>query len=84
MVVKTAVSLDQHLYRKGEALSRKLKVSRSRLLSMALDEFIRRRENEDLLRRLNAAYSSEPDAGEQRVLSAALAAHARRLSKEKW
>jgi metal-responsive CopG/Arc/MetJ family transcriptional regulator len=84
MVVKTAVSLNRELFRKGEALAAKLRMSRSQLLARALEEFIQRRENDELLRRLNAAYADGPDEQERRTLDAARIQHWRRLKKDKW
>jgi len=41
--VKTVVSLNRKLYEEGETLASELKISRSRLFALALEEFIRRR-----------------------------------------
>jgi metal-responsive CopG/Arc/MetJ family transcriptional regulator len=63
--IKTAISLDQRLFKAGEVVAKELNVSRSRLFSMALEEFIRRRRNRKLLDEINAAYTDEPDQEEQ-------------------
>ena len=60
MTVKTAISMDVTLFEEAETMASQMKVSRSRLISMALDEFLRRHRNRDMLNRLNAAYA---DAG---------------------
>lgn len=69
--VKTGVSISKDLAEEADALARELRVTRSQLYSMALDEFIRRHESRVLLERLNAAYGEEPDAEEQRLLKSA-------------
>ncbi|HOG45206.1 MAG TPA: hypothetical protein PLJ35_10425 [Anaerolineae bacterium] len=63
--VKTAVSIEEPLLERAEALAREMRVSRSRLFVLALEEYIRRRENRQLLDRINAAYEDGPDAIEQ-------------------
>lgn len=63
--VKTAISLDHSLFEQVEILARKMKVSRSRLFAMALEDFLRHCESEQLLREINAAYQDEPDEAEQ-------------------
>lgn len=60
--VKTAISLDQSLFERSEQLAQELKLSRSGLIGQALEEFIAKRRNRDLLARLNLAYADEPAA----------------------
>ncbi len=61
--VKTAISLQESLFEQAEALAAKMKISRSRLIAMALEEFISRHQNRLLLEKINAAYEgiSEPE-----------------------
>ena len=59
--IKTALSLPRELFEQGDALAGEMHVSRSRLFSLALEEFIRRHQNRKLLERINAAYSDGPD-----------------------
>jgi metal-responsive CopG/Arc/MetJ family transcriptional regulator len=63
--VKTAISLHKALFEQVEALAHDMHVSRSRLFVLAVEEFIRRHENQQLLERLNAAYADAPDSAEQ-------------------
>ncbi len=56
-VVKTAVSLQETLFEKLEKLTRELNVSRSGLLSLALEEYIERYENLKMLQTLNDVYA---------------------------
>jgi len=65
--VKTAVSLDKSLYEQIEVLAHKMEVSRSRIFAMALEDFLRRHENEELLEQINRACQDEMDpAGDAR------------------
>ena len=45
-----------------------MKVSRSRLFVLALEDYLRRYQNLQLLERINQAYSNAPDATEQKRL----------------
>ncbi|NEN89049.1 MULTISPECIES: hypothetical protein [unclassified Okeania] len=62
--VKTAISLQEYLFEQAEALAAEMKISRSRLIAIALEEFIRRHQNRLLLEKINAAYEdvSETEA----------------------
>jgi predicted transcriptional regulator len=63
--VKTAISLDPSLFEQVEILARKMKISRSRLFAMALEDFLRHCESEQVLQEINAAYQDGPDEAEQ-------------------
>jgi len=65
MTIKTAISLNETLFEKVEALAKELAISRSRLFSLAVEEYIKKHENQHLLRELNAAYADQPDLEEQ-------------------
>ena len=74
MTVKTAISMDTVLFEQAETMARQMKVSRSRLVGLALDEFICRHRNRAMLARLNAVYADgaveeTADAAQQRRAS---------------
>ena len=79
--MKTAISIEENLFREAEAWARKLGVSRSQLFARAVAEYVRRRENEELLRRLNEAHADEPDEEEQEHLDRMWAYQARLLDE---
>ena len=81
--VKTAVSLDKSLYEQIDALARKIKAPRSRLFAMALEDFLRRHENEQLLRAINRACRDEPDQGRQ-ILRQGMRRLHRRIVEGEW
>jgi metal-responsive CopG/Arc/MetJ family transcriptional regulator len=62
--IKTAISLDRSLFEEADALAQEMRVSRSRLFVLALEEFIRRHQNRQLQARLNEAYEGESDPAE--------------------
>jgi predicted transcriptional regulator len=57
--VKTAISVDPNLFGRGEELARKLKISRSRLYSVALESLLQKHRSQDLTAAINAAYADE-------------------------
>jgi metal-responsive CopG/Arc/MetJ family transcriptional regulator len=81
--VKTAISLKKSLFHQAEDLARKMKVSRSRLFVLALEDYIRREENRELLEKINSAYAGEPDAAEQKLRSK-VGRHHRRMVEGEW
>ena len=64
--MKTAISLDGDLFREARAWPAGMKVSRSRLFAAAMEEFLERRRNQDLLRAINAAYERGVDLRRRR------------------
>ena len=81
--VKTAISLRKSLLEKAETLAREMNVSRSRLLALALEEFIDRYQNQRLLEQINAVYKDIPDTVEQ-GLRRKLRRHHRRIVEGEW
>jgi len=51
--MKTALSIPDGLFKKGEKAARKLKLSRSALYSRALEEFLDRRDEEAIIAQIN-------------------------------
>ena len=79
--VKTAVSIEESLFREAEEWAGKLGISRSRLFAEAVQEYVRRRENEELLERLNEAHAGGLDEEEQAHLDRMWAYQARLLDE---
>lgn len=81
--IKTAVSLQESLFDRAEKLARRMQVSRSRLFAMALEDFIRRWENETLLDDINLAYD-EASARDDSPPTGVIRRHMRRMIQDKW
>ena len=79
--VKTAISLDESLFREAENWAGKLGVSRSQLFARAVEEYVRRHENEELLRRLNEAHADGPDEEDEEPLRHGQALHVEMLRR---
>ncbi len=78
-IVKTAISLEQDLFRKTDELASSRSISRSRVVALALEEYHRRQENLALLEKINAAYDGTPDPGNEKALKASQKAFSRVL-----
>lgn len=78
--VKTAISIDKKLFKKVEALSNELDLSRSQVFAQAVEYLIHRREDLELLKKLNAAYQS---ADSDSNLSAVKTKYSETV-KDKW
>jgi len=79
--VKTAISLEESLFREAEEWAGKLGVSRSQLFARAVEEYVRRHENEELVRRLNEAHADGLDDEEKEHLERMWVHHARLLEE---
>ena len=58
--VKTAISLGKPMLEQVDAVAQEMKISRSRLFVIAVEEFLRRRENEHLVEAINKVYDENP------------------------
>jgi metal-responsive CopG/Arc/MetJ family transcriptional regulator len=81
--VKTAISLEPPLLDQIDSLAAELDVTRSRLIALAAEEFIRRHDSKRMLAALNRAYSAGPTKEETRVREAMRERHRRRLERER-
>ena len=75
-------SCENYYYFAFHILAREIGVSRSRLVSLALQNYLRHREHEKILEKLNSVYG-EPDAAEKRVLRQ-MKTKFRSANKERW
>jgi metal-responsive CopG/Arc/MetJ family transcriptional regulator len=81
--IKTAISIQKSLFEQAEALAHAMKVSRSHLFVLALEDYIRRQQNRELLAQINAAYADEPDAAERTLRRKMRRTH-RRILEGEW
>jgi metal-responsive CopG/Arc/MetJ family transcriptional regulator len=78
--MKTAISLPDELYKSGDALAKRLGVSRSELYARALAELVAKHKASQFTQRLNAVYATE----ESRLDATTTAAQSRTLSRDSW
>jgi metal-responsive CopG/Arc/MetJ family transcriptional regulator len=81
--IKTAVSIEKSLFEEAERIAHEMKVSRSSLFALALQDFIRHHQNQELLRRINEAYQDAPDTDEQERLRKMRCKH-RKAVESQW
>ena len=80
--VKTAISLPASLFEQAETLAGEMQISQSFLIEIALEEFIRRRENQQLLEKINAACEAPLSEEEQVLLRKMSRSHLRMVEGE--
>ncbi len=66
--IKTAVSLPKTVYKQAQELAGELKVSRSKLVTLALQDFILKMENERLLKAINESVRDARDEDDEKFL----------------
>lgn len=82
--VKTAISIEESLFREVEFLAENMKVSRSKLFAIALSDYIAKHKNQQLLAEINAAYGDAPDKQEKYNLEAMRDIQRQVLRDEPW
>lgn len=63
--VKTAISLDKPLLEQVDIVAQEMGVPRSRLFALAVEEYLRRRENEQLVETINKVHGDLDDPDEE-------------------
>ncbi len=82
--VKTAISLQEDLFKEVNVLASKLHVSRSKLFVMAVQDFIKKEESKKLLSQINNAFSDSANVDESAVHSKMRVKQAKNLKRESW
>ncbi len=82
MTIKTAISIEESLYRQVEKVAEEMNVSRSHVFAAAVQAYLRQRQNRMLLDNLNAAYSEPPSAEEKRARRGWRRRHRRKVAGE--
>ena len=80
--MKTAISVEGDLLQKADQVARKMGLSRSRLFSLALRDYLEQRDQEELLERLNRVYADSPE--EERRMAAKIKSKMRSTIKDRW
>ncbi len=80
--IKTAISIQEDLFDKAEALARQLHISRSRLYAQALKDYIQKHQNAQLLEQINAAYDDQFDPEEEREFRSMRRIHRQILERD--
>ena len=78
--MKIALSIPDELFDSAESLSKRLKVSRSRLYATALEDFVAKHHAKKVTERLNAVYAAQ----DSRLYRAIRRLQARSLPQNPW
>ncbi len=81
--MKTAISLDGKLLQQADRTARSMGLSRSRLFSVALETYLRSREQEKMIEQLNQVYSDPAEPGKPRTAKA-MKAKFRAAIQDRW
>jgi len=82
--VKTAISLDEELLIKVNRLSKELHVSRSKVFALAVQDYLKKQENQSLLAQLNEAYEDFPGEEERKISKSMQIKHNQMVEQESW
>jgi predicted transcriptional regulator len=82
--IKTAVSIEESLFRKAEELAAEMRVSRSRLFALALEDYVDQYRNQKITDILNEVYAGGPSEEEEMQLEAMRRYQAKLLEDEPW
>ncbi|MCK5229328.1 MAG: CopG family transcriptional regulator [Desulfobulbaceae bacterium] len=82
--VKTAISLEKNLFDQVNQLANDLHVSRSKLFTLAVKDFLKKQESKKLLAQLNAAYSDSPNEEEKTISKAMHRKQRETMEQESW
>jgi len=82
--VKTAISLDEALLIKVNKLSSDLHVSRSKVFTLAVQDYLKKQENQSLLAQLNEAYEDFPGEEEREISKSMQIKHNKMVEQESW
>lgn len=72
--MKTAISLPDALFTSGDALAKRLGLSRSEVYARALAEYVAKYNGNDLTQRINAVYANEDSSIDPALMQAQLRA----------
>ncbi|MBI4595335.1 MAG: ribbon-helix-helix protein, CopG family [Candidatus Tectomicrobia bacterium] len=82
--VKTAISLDEELLIKVNRLADELHVSRSKVFTLAVQDYLKKQENQSLLAQLNEAYEDFPGEEERGISKSMRSKHNKIVEPESW
>jgi metal-responsive CopG/Arc/MetJ family transcriptional regulator len=63
--IRIAISIPETLFERVDAVAEKQQISQSRLFVLAIEEYLRQVENQELLQAINAAYDEPPSPEEK-------------------
>ena len=80
--MKTAISIPEKIFNEAEELAKIMGISRSRLFTLAIKEYLEENNEKDITRRLNELYADEKDKIEDHIINAQIITIS--TEKNKW
>ena len=84
MKVRTEITLISSLLDKVDGLARELGISRSQLISTAVQDYVERDETRRMIAAINEVYADFPDEEEQSTLRQMLELHRKSMRDDPW
>jgi metal-responsive CopG/Arc/MetJ family transcriptional regulator len=81
--MKTAISVEDQLLEEADRLARRMGLSRSRLFSLALQDYLRQKRQEEMTGQLNRVHAGGPNPSERRT-TARMKARFRATIQDGW
>ena len=78
--MKVAVSVPDTIFQAAERVSRRMRMSRSRLYAKAVEAYVKQHSDEDVTEQLNKVYTANPPTLDPALEAASLAV----LRRERW
>ena len=76
--------LSQSLIEQAEAVANDMKISPERLFALAIEDFIQRHRNRQLMEQMNEAYKNGPDPEDQELLLHMRCVQRKLLEDDEW
>jgi metal-responsive CopG/Arc/MetJ family transcriptional regulator len=81
--IQTAISLEESLYEKVNTLAEEMKILPNELLTLAIEEYLKRHHTNQLLESIQEAYADGLDESEKAMLEG-MRRHQRQLQEREW
>ncbi|MBD2147578.1 ribbon-helix-helix protein, CopG family [Sphaerospermopsis sp. FACHB-1194] len=81
--IKTAISIEQSLYDQVNELATAMKIPRSKLFAIAIEEYLHRQKQHQILESINEAYADGLDEPEQIMLEK-MRHHQGKIQQKEW
>jgi metal-responsive CopG/Arc/MetJ family transcriptional regulator len=81
--MKTVISLSDAVLKDADRTAREMGLSRSRLLSLAIERYLTRHRQEQIIAQLNAVYAHGPSRAEARIVEG-MKIKFRRAITQRW
>ncbi len=81
--IKTAISIQKSLFEQVDRLAKELNVPRSRVFVMAVEDFIKHYQNQQMLDKINQVYDELPEY-EGQILTDKMRKNQRRMVDGEW